>query len=55
MHAHSCKLIRLTGLAVQGIDEADKNLENFRQWKFQLSETGLKMVQCNSQDVVKKV
>ena len=38
--------------AVQGSDEVNKKL---RQWKFQLSEMGFKMVRHNLQEVVKKV
>ena len=50
--ACGCKLIKIMG---QAVDEADKSFENFRQWKFQLSEMGLNMVRYNSQEVVKKV
>ena len=45
MDACSCKLIRLMGQAVQGKCLSGQKL---RQWKFQLSEMGLKTIQYNS-------
>ena len=54
LEPRSCKLIRLTGRAIQISDEADKKLRKFSTSEIPTLRNALKMARYNSQELVKK-
>ena len=55
LELRGCKLIRLTGRAIQVSDEADKKLRKFSTSEIPTLRNALKMARYNSQELVKKV
>ena len=53
LEPRGCKLIRLTGRAIQVSDEADKQ-QNFQHQKFQLSETPLKWLDIIHRNLLRR-